>query len=357
MPDGMLLRSSKRTSSIADPQRRRRLEDYEQERGEEIPEPIPIEAFVDYGRWYQEREVPEIQQERINSIAPMPGGFRLRTARGDELAAERVIVAAGMEPFAWRPPEFAELPQDRVSHPFDHASLSGFAGQRVVVVGAGQSGLESAALLVEAGAEVEVLVRKDFVIWITPMVEKTTTLARFVERVLYPPIDVGSRGSAWVAAVPDVFRWLPRGLQAGLAYDILQPMGADWLVERLADVPIQRGRAIRSTAVSNGGLRLELDDGSFSEADHLLLATGYRVDVRRYSFLGPELLERLSVIDGYPRLRTGLESSVRGLHFVGAAAARTFGPVMRFVTGSWFAAPAVARSVLGRGPAPLLRSF
>lgn len=357
MPDGMLLRSSKRTSSIADPERRRRLEDYEEERGEEIPEPIPIETFVEYGRWYQELEVPEIQQERISSISPMPRGFRLRTARGDELAAERVVVAAGMEPFSWRPPEFGELPADRVSHPFDHASLSGFAGQRVVVVGAGQSGLESAALLAEAGADVEVLVRKDFVTWITPTVEKTTTFGRFADRLLYPPIDVGSRGSAWVAAVPDVFRWLPRSLRSGIAYDILQPMGAAWLVDRLAEVPIQRGRSIRSAAVSNGGLRIELDDGSVSEADHLLLATGYRVDVRRYSFLSPELLERLSVVDGYPRLSAGLESSVRGLHFVGAAAARTFGPVMRFVTGSWFAAPAVARSVLGRGPAPLLRSF
>jgi hypothetical protein len=357
MPDGMLLRSSKRTSSIADPERRRRLEDYDQERGEEVPEPIPIEAYLEYGRWYQEREVPEIQEERITTVAPMTGGFRLRTARGDELGAENVVVAAGMEPFAWRPPEFAELPQDRVSHPFDHASLSSFAGQRVVVVGAGQSGLESAALLAEAGAEVEVLVRKDFVTWITPTVEKTTTFARLADRLLYPPIDVGSRGSAWVAAVPDVFRWLPRSLRAGIAYDILQPMGAGWLEDRLADVPIQRQRAIRAAAASNGGLRLELDDGSVREADHLLLATGYRVDVRRYSFLSPELLERLSVLDGYPRLGTGLESSVRGLYFVGAAAARTFGPVMRFVTGSWFAAPAVARSVLGRRPALLLRSF
>jgi FAD-dependent urate hydroxylase len=49
MPTGMLLRSSKRTSSIAHPERKRRLESYEVERGTTLSEPIPIEDFVDYG--------------------------------------------------------------------------------------------------------------------------------------------------------------------------------------------------------------------------------------------------------------------------------------------------------------------
>ena len=89
----------------------------------------------------------------------------------------------------------------------------------------------------------------------------------------------------------------------------------------------------------------------------MLLATGYRVDVTRYHFLSPALLANLRVSGGYPRLGPGLESSVPGLHFVGAAAAGTFGPVMRFVTGSWFAAPAVTRGVLGKPPAPFVRSF
>jgi FAD-dependent urate hydroxylase len=357
MPAGMLLRSSKRTSSIAHPERKRRLESYEVERGTTLAEPIPIGDFVDYGRWFQQNEVPEVEQERIASVTPTRGGFRLTTARGDELAARHVVVAAGMEPFSWRPPEFAQLPSERVSHPFDHADLSGFAGRTVLVVGAGQSALESAALLVEAGAEVEIVVRKGYVTWIAERGEKTTKLSRLVHKILYPPIDVGSRGSAWVAAAPDVFRWLPGGMRAGIAYDILQPMGAAWLVKRLEDVPILTGRTIRSAAGQNGGLRVELDDGSARKADHLLLATGYRVDVRRYAFLSPELLEELRVSEGYPQLGVGLESSVPGLYFVGAAAARTFGPVMRFVTGSWFAAPAVTRSVLGKPPAPVIFSF
>src|SRR5262249_26244442 len=199
------------------------------------------------------------------------------------------------------------------------------------VVGGGQSGLESAALLADAGAHVEILIRKDSITWILTD-ETKTGLSRLGQRILYPPIGVGSRGSAWVSAVPDVFRWMPRGMQTQLAYDALRPRGAGWLVDRHADVPIRKARAIRRAAASNGGLRLELDDGSTREADHLLLATGYRVDVRRYSFLSPELLEQLDVEDGYPRLRAGLGSSGPRVAFVGASAAAPVPPVPSFLT-------------------------
>jgi FAD-dependent urate hydroxylase len=79
--------------------------------------------------------------------------------------------------------------------------------------------------------------------------------------------------------------------------------------------------------------------------------------VRRYPFLAPELAAEVEVDNGYPRLRAGLESSVPGLHFLGAPAAQTFGPIMRFVVGTWYAAPSVTRRVLGRRQRPLATAF
>jgi hypothetical protein len=117
------------------------------------------------------------------------------------------------------------------------------------------------------------------------------------------------------------------------------------------------GRTIVAAQPRDEHLQLTLSDGAVRRVDHLLLATGFEVDVRQYPFLGAELIQRLALTGGYPVLRPGLESSIDGLHFVGAPAARTFGPVMRFVTGSSYAAPAVARRVLGRRQPPISWAF
>ena len=128
----------------------RTLARFEQEVGP-LPEPLPIERFIDYAEWYQAHEVPTVSSARVTAIERANGGFRLRTKDGQELSAKRVVVAAGMAPFAWRPTEFDQLPTELASHPFDHTDFASFAGKRALVVGAGQSALESAALLREAG--------------------------------------------------------------------------------------------------------------------------------------------------------------------------------------------------------------
>ena len=79
-----------------------------------------------------------------------------------------------------------------------------------------------------------------------------------------------------------------------------------------------------------------------------MLGTGYRVELSRYSFLDPAMLASVRMTDGYPVLATGFESSLRGLHVIGAPAAWSFGPLMRFVAGADFASRAVARRFRGR---------
>ena len=79
-----------------------------------------------------------------------------------------------------------------------------------------------------------------------------------------------------------------------------------------------------------------------------MLGTGYQVDIDRYAFLPPELLAQVHRRDGYPVLGAGFESSVPGLHFVGAPAALSFGPLMRFVCGTWAAARGLTRGIVGR---------
>ena len=85
-----------------------------------------------------------------------------------------------------------------------------------------------------------------------------------------------------------------------------------------------------------------LDDGSAREVDHVMMATGYQVDIARYPFLDPGLLRAIKRAGGYPRLNAGFETSVRGLHFLGASASWSFGPLTKFVSGTEFSAGALA---------------
>jgi hypothetical protein len=79
-----------------------------------------------------------------------------------------------------------------------------------------------------------------------------------------------------------------------------------------------------------------------------LLGTGYDVDISKYNFLAPELVGSIRRLNGYPDLRRGFASSVPGLHFVGATAARSFGPLLYFVAGTEFASRELASYIAAR---------
>jgi hypothetical protein len=165
--------------------------------------------------------------------------------------------------------------------------------------------------------------------------------------LLYSDRDVGPAGLSRLVAMPHFFRVFPRGFQNRASYRAIRPAGAGWLKPRLEGVPITLGRQVVSAVASGKQLRLKLDDGADRLVDHALLATGFRVDVRRHQFLSPAIVQRLETSNGYPVLKAGLESSIPGLHFVGKPAAWSFGPLLGFVSGTEFAANELVRSVTG----------
>jgi len=345
MPRGMLLRSAWEASHIAFPSGDLSLEAYLSATNKRFAAPIPLACFVDYGTWVQEQVAPDVDRRRVISMRSEGDGFALSTDDGQTLHAGRVVVAAGIESFARRPAEFDGFSADTVSHTSDWEDLSTFAGRQVVVIGGGQSALESAALLHESGARVEVIARRESLTWLRGGVIQRR-LGRF-KPIFYAPTDVGPLGMSRLLAVPEAFSLLPRGMQDRMARRAIRPAGAKWLQQRLVDVPLTTGHSV--VAAQNGdGVHIELDDGTTRRADHVMFGTGYRVDIGRYDFLDPELLAATRQIDGYPVLGRGLESSVPGLHFLGAPAAWSFGPLMRFVSGTWWAGSALRRAVTGR---------
>jgi hypothetical protein len=355
MPEGMLLRSNWTATCIADYRGPVALDAYLQATGQRFGRPVPIARFIEYGEWVQRQVAPDVDRRTVTNVERNGHGFRLRMNDGDQLRASRVVVAAGIAPFARRPAEFDALPADLASHTSTHRDLSGFSGRRVIVVGGGQSALESAALMHEAGADVEVLVRREHVNWLHG--GKYHRMLGRCAPLVYAPTDVGPMGLSRVVAVPDLFRRLPRSVQESAASRSIRPAGALWLVDRLRDVPVHLGWNVRTAEPVGNQVRVVSTNGDALVADHLLYGTGYRVDIGRYPFLAPELVRGIERMNGYPVLRPGLESSVSRLHFVGAPAAWSFGPIMRFVSGSWYASRAVLRAVTGhRGSRPAIDS-
>jgi FAD-dependent urate hydroxylase len=336
MPRGMLLQSHWDACHIGFPDGDLTLDSFKAESGREFGKPVPLDSFVEYGRWFQRRAAPDVDNRHVAYLKPGPGGFRLLLEDGAMVRASRVVVAAGIEAFTRRPVVFDGFSPELVTHSSDHRDLSQFAGGRVLVIGGGQSALESAALLHEAGAGVEVIARKEQLNW-----RHGGTAQRRLGRrrpLLSARPDVELAGLSRLVALPDLFRRLPRPAQAKVAYRAIRPSGAPWLIDRLAEVPITNARVVVQAKPTIAGVRVTLDDSSHRLVDHVILGTGYWVDISSYGFLAPELWGAVRQVRGYPVLGKGLESSVPGLHFLGAPAAWSFGPIMRFVSGSWYAA-------------------
>jgi hypothetical protein len=343
MPVGMCLRSNLAASHIADPRRELTIDEYCRQNGNHVGRPIPLERFVNYGLWFQQRAVPDVDPRSVRSVEIHAHGFRVSLADGEQFASRHVVVAAGIGVFAARPAEFAGIPPALASHTSEQNDLRKFAGQRVVVIGAGQSALESAALFKEAGIEVEVIARTEVLNWVGlhPRLHHLGVLSK----MLYSTRDVGPAGISRLVATPHLFRRFPRGFQDRTAYRAIRPAGAGWLRSRLTGVPITLGRKVVSAEVAGGQLRLRLDDKTERLVDHALLATGFRVDISRYPFLSQTLLKQLETARGYPVLKRGLESSIPGLHFLGKPAAWSFGPLLGFVSGAEFASNELVCSI------------
>ncbi|SFT33819.1 Predicted flavoprotein CzcO associated with the cation diffusion facilitator CzcD [Geodermatophilus amargosae] len=352
MPRGMYLKSEGHASNLSDPAGRSTLRRYAAEHGLEyrdLGHPVPLDTFAGYGQWFQRRHVPNVEQVEVTTLTRDGDGFRLHLGDGSTLSAGRVVLATGMLAYAHVPDVLAGLPSHRVTHSSAHADLDHFTGRDVVVVGAGQSALETAALLHEAGARPQVLARADRIGWNVNPAGKS-----WPRRVRHP---VSTIGTSWqllfCAELPGAYRRLPEQKRVHLVQTTLGPAGGWWLRPRIEGVvPVTVASHI--TAARASGDRAELtvegpDGTSVLGADHVIVGTGYRVDLGRLLFLDPRLRAGVSTVAGSPILDRDLQSSVPGLHVVGLPAAVSFGPVQRFVAGTGFAARRVSGAVARRG--------
>jgi len=338
-PAGMFLKSEPYGSSFASPQRGYNLPTYSKARGLDYASrlgPVPLTQFLGYADWFTANLVPDLLDDQVTELVPAYGGFTASFAGGEQVTARQVVIATGVRPFRKIPHELAGLPADLVSHTIDHHRLEEFSGRKVVVLGAGQSALETAALLHEQGASVRIVARVPELAWNDRNPDQISALGHLKRPA--SRLCEGWRCVFW--NTPEAFRLLPRDMQTTKARSVLGPAGSWWLrdrvegvIETLTGYHVQKADAKKTR---KNGIRLFLDgpQQTVIDADHVIAGTGFRVDLARLPFLPDGLRSGIDTFDDYPVLNRAGETSVPGLYFAGAAAAGSLGPSMRFVAGT-----------------------
>ena len=359
MPEGMFLKSQGFASNLSAPAGTHTLEAFCQATGRPYASyglPVPLDTFVAYGQWFRAELVPDIEEVLVTDVTRRDGGFELSLAHSEQVRARKVVIAVGVEHFAYVPEPLSALPATVCTHASAHTDLSVFRDREVIVVGAGQSALESAALLHENGAKVTLVARKDKIRWNGAPLNPDRPL---LQRLREPESGLGSGWATWFYSNhPDWFRHLPRSTRVYRARTALGPAGASWLRSRVeGQFPTLTGLSGKSAKVEDSRVVLGLagTDGSSRElaADHVIAGTGYRTDLTRLSFLGSQIRSGLQTVPGTGSSVVGrdYQSSVPGLYVIGPAVAPTMGPVMRFVFGSEHAATTVARQLISASAA------
>jgi cation diffusion facilitator CzcD-associated flavoprotein CzcO len=343
MPKGMMLKSDGFASNIYDPGNAFTLGQFCAERGIKYADaglPVGLETFVSYGQAFRERMLPELEEKLVVRVDRSSDGYVLELEDGEKVSTREVVLAVGITHFEYVPADLAHLGTDFVSHSFHHAAPETFRGKNVAVVGGGASAIDLAALLHEAKVDVQLIARQPELKFHSVPTGKPRSLW---QQIRHPKSGLGpGLRSRFYSDAPGVFHYLPEGLRLEIVEKSLGP-SAGWFVrDKMTNVPCLLGYTTERAEVRSGKVYLHLRarDGSEKQiqADHVIAATGYKIDLRRLAFLSDGIRSSIKTVKGSPILSSKFEASVPGIYFVGIAAANSFGPVMRFAYGAGFAA-------------------
>jgi cation diffusion facilitator CzcD-associated flavoprotein CzcO len=348
MPKGMFLKSEGFASTLYDPEHEFTLAKYCSDRGLEYSDlgtPVPLETFIAYGLEFQQRFVPDLDRRSVTRIVESDGGFAVTLEDGIEITARSVILAIGISAYAYVPPNLSALPPQFVSHSSEHLEFDQFAGRDVALIGGGSSAIDIAGLLHEVGARPVIVARAPALEFLGRPEEHRSLLTR-IRRPL------SCIGQDWRRRIftdaPSLFHALPKAIRLREVRMKLGPSGA-WFMQDVVKrfVPTRLGREMGEISVSGDRIILTLvgrqAPSESLEVDHIIAATGFRVDVNRIEILDEAIRAKLATMDGAPSLSANFESSVRGLFFVGVSAMNSLGPVFRFACGAEYTANRLSR--------------
>ncbi|HEY7977274.1 MAG TPA: NAD(P)-binding domain-containing protein [Rhizomicrobium sp.] len=349
MPKDMLLKSEGFGSCLSHPSKDSTLKAYCKARGISYADtalPISLDLFLEYAGWFRETYVPTLEEVDVTNLEASDAGFALTLEDGHRIQARRVVLAIGITWFRNVPAELAYLDKEVTSHSYDHRDGAQFKGKDVVVLGAGASAVDLAALLNDGGASVKIVARDSALRYHTP---PGLDDDRWWKQIRNPATTIGPGWRSWAAVnMPYLFRFLPEKLRLEIVKRHLGP-APGWFVRQRVEGKVTEMLSCKLDAARMVGKRVLLrvtdkrGEAKTVECDHVVAATGFRADLSRVGFMTPSLLSRISTTGAAPKLSGNFETTYPGLHVIGPASANSFGPLMRFMTGAEYAAPVLAK--------------
>jgi FAD-dependent urate hydroxylase len=305
-------------------------------------EPVSLEFYLSYATWFAQRK----------GIAPLPlrvrrldysveaARFHALNEDGSLIGARNVVLAIGFKYFKRLPAELAGcVPAGRLAHTCDLVDFAPLRGKRCLIIGGRQSAFEWAALIHEAGAAaVHVCHRHD-----------SPAFARSDWSWVGPLVDRTADDPAW-------FRKLPAARQEELHRRLwgegrlkVEP----WLEPRIrTDAVVRlwpRRQLVSCSEQGDGTLAAVLDNGETLIVDQVIAATGYQVDIARVPFLAAgNLLERLAIQNGFPKLDEHFQTNIPGLFITSMPAVQDFGPFWGFTIAAPVSAQIIGRAISRR---------
>lgn len=284
---------------------------------DDAPRYVPRQGVVDYLVAYARQHgiEPELGQNVI-AVEPRrePGApWQVVLAGGRQISANHVVVATG----ANRRPRVPTLPgedvfQGRLLHSRSYRNAAPFVGQRVLVVGMGNTGAEIALDLVEHGVRAAISVRSPVNIVRRDVLGRPTQLSSIALARLPPVLGDALATLLRDLTVGDLRR---HGVPSASVSPLRQlreegktPMIDIGTVRRIKTGDIQVYSGIQR--LTAGGVRFT--DGHEHPFDTVLLATGYEAalgELFPYTDLALDA-------SGMPARVSG-QGALDGLHFVG----------------------------------------
>lgn len=335
MPEGMLLRSD--GSWHLDPENEHTIDKFLELRGLKYAdvEPLSIPFYLSYAQWFIAQKQIEIVPAYVRRLDEVSDGFIALLDDGTIISAKYVVVAIGFKYFSFIPDSLKDLPKGSYTHSCDFVDMHSMKGKRVLILGGRQSAFEWAALLNEAGAKIVYLSYRHE----TPKFEQSdwSWVSPMVDRITEEP--------SW-------FRKLPIQEQENIGKKLwaegrlkLEP----WLAPRIKkdSIKLLQGTGLISCVrIDTGELKIMFDKAPNITADHIIIATGFKVNIRNVPFLAAgNILSKLNINNDFPVIDEYFQTNLPGLFITSMPASQDFGPFFGFTIAVRTSAKLIGKAI------------